>query len=77
MILTDNIVTSYFQTQKKLFPKQAKWQDFLEVFDYRLEYKPRKANVIADALSCKAKLATLSMSQPKSDFVTHIKKGLQ
>lgn len=24
MILMDNVVVSYFQTQKKLFPKQAK-----------------------------------------------------
>ncbi|GJS95125.1 putative nucleotidyltransferase, ribonuclease H [Tanacetum coccineum] len=45
MIKTDNIVTSYFPTQKKLSPKQARWQDFLAEFDYQLEYKPGKANV--------------------------------
>ncbi|GJQ98122.1 putative nucleotidyltransferase, ribonuclease H [Tanacetum coccineum] len=39
MIKTDNIATSYFQTQKKLSPKQAHWQDFLAEFDYQLEYK--------------------------------------
>ncbi|GKC95346.1 putative nucleotidyltransferase, ribonuclease H [Tanacetum coccineum] len=44
-IKTDNIVTSYFQTQKKLSPKQARWQDFLAELDYQLEYKPGKANV--------------------------------
>ena len=45
---------SYFQTQNKLSPKQARWQDFLAEFDYQLEYKSGKANVIADALSRKA-----------------------
>ena len=76
-ILTDNVATSYFQTQKKLSPKQARWQDFLAEFDYQLEYKPGKANVVADALSRKAELATLNMSQPKSDLVLRIKECLQ
>ncbi|RVW33011.1 Transposon Ty3-I Gag-Pol polyprotein [Vitis vinifera] len=47
---TDNVATSYFQTQKKLSPKQARWQDFLAEFDYTLEYKPGSANHVADAL---------------------------
>ena len=51
---TDNVATSYFQTQKKLSPKQARWQDFLAEFDYTLEYKPGSANHVADALSRKA-----------------------
>ncbi|KAK3006442.1 hypothetical protein RJ639_017437 [Escallonia herrerae] len=34
LIKTDNIATSYFQSQKKLSPKQARWQDFLAEFDY-------------------------------------------
>nr|GEY05927.1 uncharacterized protein [Tanacetum cinerariifolium] len=42
VIKTDNITTSYFQTQKKLSPNQAYWQDFLAEFDYRLECKPRR-----------------------------------
>ena len=70
--MTDNVVTSYFQTPKKLSPKQARWQDFLAEFDYRLEYKPGNANVVANALNRKAKLATLRMSQPKSDLVSRI-----
>nr|GEW88438.1 hypothetical protein [Tanacetum cinerariifolium] len=39
----------------KLSPKQASWQDFLAKFDYQLEYKLGKANVVADTLSRKAK----------------------
>ncbi|KAJ4960077.1 hypothetical protein NE237_019987 [Protea cynaroides] len=38
MVKTDNVATSYFQSQKKLSPKQARWQDFLAEFDMVLEY---------------------------------------
>nr|GEW43303.1 hypothetical protein [Tanacetum cinerariifolium] len=49
VIKTDNIATSYFQTQKKLSPKQALWQDFLAEFDYqwRLEHDPLAKKIIA------------------------------
>ncbi|KAI5652374.1 hypothetical protein M9H77_29561 [Catharanthus roseus] len=75
VIMTDNIATSYFQTQKKLSPKQARWQDFLAEFDYSLEYKPGKANVVADALSRKVELA--SISRVDSPLLKRIKEGLQ
>ncbi|PON57991.1 hypothetical protein PanWU01x14_169220, partial [Parasponia andersonii] len=74
-IMTDNVATSYFQTQKKLCPKQARWQDFLAEFDYKLEYKPGKANVVADALSRKTELAALS--KPNSTLIEKIKEGLE
>ncbi|GER38202.1 polyprotein [Striga asiatica] len=64
VVMTDNVATSYFQSQKKLTPKQARWQDFLAEFDYKLEYKPGKANVVADALSRKAELAALVARRP-------------
>ena len=37
VVKTDNIATSYFQSQKKISPKQARWQDFLAEFDHKLE----------------------------------------
>nr|GEX33398.1 hypothetical protein CTI12_AA187700 [Tanacetum cinerariifolium] len=63
VIKTDNIATSYFQIQKKLSPKQAHWQDFLAEFDYQLEYKSGKANVVADTLRRKAKFAAITQAQ--------------
>ena len=60
MIHKDNVATSYFQNQKKLSPKQARWQDFLAEFDYLMEYKPGKGNIVADALSRKAEFAAIS-----------------
>ena len=76
IVKIDNVATSYFQTQKKLRPKQERWQDFLAEFDYTLEYKPGTANHVADALSRKAELAS-STSQPQGEMVDLIKRGLQ
>lgn len=73
-IRIDNVATSYFQIQKKLSPKQAHWQDFLAEFHYWLEYKPRKTNIVANALSQKAELTLIS--QPKSSLLYCIKQGL-
>ena len=74
MVKTDNVATSYFQSQKKLSPKQARWQDFLAEYDYVLEYKPGKTNTVADALSRKVELAAIS--KPESSLVKRIKEGL-
>lgn len=63
LVKTDNVATSYFQSQKKITPKQARCQDFLAEFDYVLEYKPRRGNVVADALSKKAELATITTTR--------------
>ncbi|KAL6319636.1 hypothetical protein AAG906_020713 [Vitis piasezkii] len=62
--------------EKKLSPKQARWQDFLAEFDYTLEYKPGSANHVADALSRKAELASMT-SQPQGDIVDLLREGLQ
>ncbi|GKV33019.1 hypothetical protein SLEP1_g41575 [Rubroshorea leprosula] len=74
VIKTDNVATSYFQRQKKLTPKQARWQDFLAEFDYVMEYKPGRANVVADALSRKATFA--SISRPEGNILNRVKEGL-
>lgn len=77
LVMTDNVATSYFQTQKKLKPKQAHRQDFRIEFDYKLEYKPSKANVVADALSRKVEFAPIVASMPRSDFLNQIKEGIK
>ena len=45
-------------------------------FDYTLEYKPGTANHVADALSRKVELASMT-SQPQGEMVGLIKEGLQ
>ncbi|GKD44333.1 hypothetical protein Tco_1268978 [Tanacetum coccineum] len=61
--------------KEKLSPKQARWQDFLAEFDYQLEYKLGKANVVADALSRKAKFAAITEAQ--FFLQDRIKEGLE
>ena len=63
VVKTDNVATSYFLSQKKLSPKQARWQDFLAEFDMVWEYKPGRTNQVADALSRKATLAALKLEE--------------
>jgi hypothetical protein len=83
VVRTDKIATSYFQTQKKLSPKQARWQDFLAEFDMCIEYKPGRTNRLADALSRKAELVSLKLqeitavSQFRGTLSYRIKEGLQ
>nr|XP_016466115.1 PREDICTED: uncharacterized mitochondrial protein AtMg00860-like [Nicotiana tabacum] len=62
-----------YMTQKKLSPKQARWQDFMAKFYYALEYKPGKGNVVADALSRKIKLAAITSM--RWDIREAIKEG--
>ncbi|XP_039044937.1 uncharacterized protein K02A2.6-like [Hibiscus syriacus] len=50
-------------------------RDFLAEFDYTLEYKPGKANVVSDALSQKAKLSAISLA--KGTVLGRIKEGLE
>lgn len=76
VVKMNNVATSYFQSPKKLSPKQARWQDLLAKFDYVLEYKLGKANLVANALSRKAELAALG-SKPQGELVEFIKEGLQ
>ncbi|KAI5674227.1 hypothetical protein M9H77_14591 [Catharanthus roseus] len=52
---------------RKLNKMEPRWQDFLAEFDYSLEYKPGKANVVADALSHKVELASIRMLYTKGN----------
>ncbi|KAI4297518.1 hypothetical protein L6164_037405 [Bauhinia variegata] len=73
VIKIDNVASSYFLSQKKFSPKQARWQDFLAKFNYVLEYKLGTTNMGADALSYKSKLDT--MSQASGYLMASLKEG--
>lgn len=73
VLKTDNVVTTYFQSQKRLTAKKARWQDFLAAFYFTFEYKLRKANVTADTLSCKAALAAI-ISSTRISVIDDIKE---
>ena len=66
VVNTDNIAASYFASQLKLSVKQARWQDFLVEFDMTIEYRPRRHNAVADALSRKGQLAALEEEEDRA-----------
>jgi len=53
VVRIDNIANTFFNTQKKLSPKQAGWQELLQEYNFAWEHKPGRHNQVADALSHK------------------------
>ncbi|KAA3470070.1 DNA/RNA polymerases superfamily protein [Gossypium australe] len=53
IIYTDHKSLKYLLTQKKLNLRQRRWIELLKDYDCSIEYNTGKANVVADALSCK------------------------
>ncbi|XP_049381211.1 uncharacterized protein LOC125845715 [Solanum stenotomum] len=62
------------KSQKKITPKQTRWKNFPE-FDYVLEYKLGRGNVVADTLSGKVELAVITTAH--CDIQDAIKDGMQ
>ena len=54
----DHKSLKYIFTQKELNLKQ-RWLELIKDYDMRLHYHPRKANIVADALSRKSHVNTL------------------
>ena len=52
-MFSDHKSLKYLFTQKELNLRQRRWIEFLEDYDFTLQYHPGKANVVADALSKK------------------------
>lgn len=50
-VITDHRSLKYLQTQTHLSARQTRWSEFLQQFDFTIEYQEGKTNVVADALS--------------------------
>jgi hypothetical protein len=55
-IFTDHKSLKYIFTQKELNLRQIKWLELIKDYDLDIQYHPRKANVVADALSRKGQV---------------------
>ena len=53
-IFTDHKSLKYIFTQPDLNLRQRRWLELIKDYDLSVQYHPRKANVVADALSRKA-----------------------
>jgi len=73
---TDNVANIFFNTQKKLSPKQAKWQELQQEYDFVWEHKPGKHNQVVDALSHKqVQEYVIALTRVESDFVEMSKES--
>nr|GEX29185.1 hypothetical protein [Tanacetum cinerariifolium] len=59
MVFTDHKSLQYILNQKDLNVRQQRWIDLLSDYDCEIRYHPRKANVVADALSWKERIKPL------------------
>ncbi|KAA3477100.1 integrase [Gossypium australe] len=53
-IFIDHKSLKYLMTQKELNLHQRRWLELLKDYDLVINYHPRKANIVADALSWKS-----------------------
>nr|GEY44685.1 putative reverse transcriptase domain-containing protein [Tanacetum cinerariifolium] len=58
-VFTDHKSLQHILDQKELNMKQRSWLEFLSDYDCDIHYHPRKANVVADALSLKERIEPL------------------
>ena len=66
-MFSDHKSLKYIFTQRDLNLRQRCWMEYLEDYDFDLQYHPGKANVVADALSRKTygSLACLAIREWK------------
>jgi ribonuclease HI len=53
-IYTDHKILKYIVTKNDLNMRQRRWLELIKDYDLEIHYHPRKANVVADALSHKS-----------------------
>ncbi|RVW19037.1 Retrovirus-related Pol polyprotein from transposon 17.6 [Vitis vinifera] len=74
IVVTDNVANTFFKAQKKLSPRQARWQELLADFKFEWLHRPGRHNPVADALSRKEVIAYITvLSEVVSDFNEKIK----
>jgi hypothetical protein len=62
-IYTDHKSLKYIFTQKDLNIRQRRWLELIKDYDLEIHYHPRKANLVADALSRKGQVHAVFVTQ--------------
>ena len=71
---TDHKSLKYIFTQKELNLRQRRWLELIKDYDMRLQYHPGKANVVADALSCKSHVNTLMTREIPKELAENLRE---
>ena len=72
-IYTDHKSLKYIFTQSELNMRQRRWLELIKDYNFEVRYHPRKANVVADALSQKShQVEEESLSFNHSKVLVHI-----
>jgi hypothetical protein len=58
-LYTDHKSFKYIFTQSNLNLRQGRWLELIKDYDLGINYHPRKANVVADALSYRSQVSQL------------------
>ena len=80
-VYSDHKSLKYIFTQKDLNLRQRRWVEYLEDYDFTLNYHPGKANVVADALSRKSRgelnvsISKWKLKDALRDFDLWIREG--
>ena len=54
-VFSDHKSLKYIFTHRDLNMRQRRWMEYMEDYDFTLQYHPSKSNVVADALSRKSR----------------------
>jgi hypothetical protein len=65
VVWINNVTMKNFTIQPKLSSKQMKWQDTITLFNMDFRHKPKKDNVVPDALNQKHQFKVLYMGDIK------------
>ncbi|GJU37303.1 putative nucleotidyltransferase, ribonuclease H [Tanacetum coccineum] len=79
MILLSTVMhpIKHILDQKELNMRQRRWLELLADYDYEIRYHPRKANVIADALSQKERIKHLQEENIKAENLQGMDKAFE
>ncbi|GJT51429.1 putative reverse transcriptase domain-containing protein [Tanacetum coccineum] len=76
VIYTDHKSLQHIFDQKELNMRQRRWIEFFNDYDCEIRYHPRKANVVADALSRKERVKPKRMRAKSMTILSSIKEKL-
>lgn len=71
-VVTDHKSLIYLQTQEHLSPRQRRWQEFLQQFNFIIEYQEGKQNQVADGLSRRPDHKPIALDSIRAEVIANL-----